>query len=363
MDLYFSVDCRAVRVRVGVGFECALQENEADDVLAWLSRDGGVTMRQRVVGDNLMTIDVLLVANTDDEWPVGVIDMVGHRLSVARVNTSEKPSPKRDFGSVRILVGGPSDLVPWIDLCTNLKWIQSTWSGVDALSGHIPAGVVVTPLRNVFGQSMSEFVLGWILALERRILDRAQASIWDDMPEIGVFGKTMGILGTGSIGGAIARTAQHFRIRCRGLNSDGRPVEGFERCFKAGDHRFFDDLDYVVSVLPKTTQTENVINRDALQRLSPNSIVINIGRGNAIDDDALSTALASGSVGAAVLDVFREEPLPESHPYWQEPNVFITSHTSAPTLGRFVAQAMAPNLERFISGQDLLETFDADKGY
>ena len=206
-----------------------------------------------------MTTDVLLVANDDDEWPAGVIELVGQRLSVARVNASEESTPEIDCSSVRILVGGPSNLAPWINRCPKLEWIQSTWAGVDALAGHIPAGVVVTPLKHVFGQSMSEFVFGWILALERRILDRAQASIWDDTPEMGVFGKTMGILGTGSIGSAVAKTAQHFGIQCRGLNSDGRPVEGFETCFKAGDHRFFDDLDYVVSVLPKTTHTENVV--------------------------------------------------------------------------------------------------------
>ena len=147
------------------------------------------------------------------------------------------------------------------------------------------------------------------------------------------------------------------------MNSDGRPVEGFETCFKAGDHRFFYDLDYVVAVLPKTPLTENVVGTEALQRLRPGSIVINIGRGNAIDDDALLTALNSGAVGAAILDVFREEPLPKSHPYWQQPNVYITSHTSAPTLERFVAQAMAPNLERFIAAKDLLGTFDVSKGY
>mgnify|MGYP001183030791 CR=1 FL=1 len=310
-----------------------------------------------------MTIDVLLVANTGDEWPVGVIEMIGPRLSVVRVNASEKPAPEIDCSSVRILVGGPSNLVPWIDLCPQLEWIQSTWAGVDALSGHIPTDVVVTPLKDVFGQSMSEFVLGWILALERRILDRAQASIWDDAPEMGVFGKTMGILGTGSIGSALAKTVQYLGIKCRGLNSDGRRVEGFEACFKAGDLRFFDDLHYVVSVLPKTNHTENAINREALKRLSPNSIVINIGRGNAIDDDALLAALTDGSVGAAVLDVFREEPLPKSHPYWQQPKVYVTSHTSAPTLERFVSQAMAPNVERFIAGHDLLGAFDASKGY
>ena len=173
----------------------------------------------------------------------------------------------------------------------------------------------------------------------------------------------MGILGTGSIGSAVAKTAQHLGIRCRGLNSNGRPVDGFETCFEAGDHGFFDDLDYVVSVLPKTTHTENIIDTNALQRLRPGSILINIGRGNAVNDDALLTALNSGTVGAAVLDVFREEPLPKSHLYWQQPNVYITSHTSAPTLERFVAQAMADNLERFIEGQDLLGTFDTSKGY
>ena len=310
-----------------------------------------------------MTTDVLLVANDDDEWPAGVIELVGQRLSVARVIASEESIPDIDCSAVRILVGGPSNLAPWINCCPKLEWIQSTWAGVDALAGLIPAGVVVTPLKHVFGQSMSEFVFGWILALERRILDRAQASIWDDTPEMGVFGKTMGILGTGSIGTAVAKTAQRFGIQCRGLNSDGRPVEGFETCFKAGDHRFFDDLDYVVSVLPKTPHTENAVDAEALQRLSPDSIVINIGRGNAINDDALLTALDSGAVGAAVLDVFREEPLPKSHPYWQQPNVYITCHTSAPTLERFVAQAMAANLERFIAGQNLLGAFDTSKGY
>lgn len=310
-----------------------------------------------------MTTDALLVAESDDEWPDLVIELLGQRLSVVRINTSEKTPSDIDCSSVKILVGGPSNLVPWISVCPQLQWIQSTWAGVDALAGHIPAGVVVTPLKNVFGQSMSEFVLGWILALERRILDRAQASVWDDAPELGVFGKTMGILGTGSIGSAVAKSAQHFGIRCRGLNSDGRPVDGFKACFKAGDHSFFDDLDFVVSVLPKTTHTENAIDQEALNRLSPGSIVINIGRGNAIDDDALLTALRNGAVGAAVLDVFREEPLPKSHLYWQQENVYITSHTSAPTLERFVAQAMATNLERFIAGQDLLGTFDARKGY
>ena len=311
----------------------------------------------------LMPTEVLLVANADEDWPDGVTKMVDQRLSVVRVNANEPPPSSKDFDSVRLLVGSPSSLIPWIERCPNLEWVQSTWAGVDALVAYIPANVVVTPLKNVFGQSMSEFVLGWILAIERRILDRAQASRWDGSAELSVSGKTMGILGTGSIGKAIAQSVGYLGIRCRGLNSDGRRVDGFEACFQTGDEEFFDGLDYVVSVLPETRATDNLIDKNALKRLSQGSIVINIGRGNAIDDDALCDALNAGGIRAAVLDVFREEPLPESHPYWREPKVFVTSHTSAPTLDQFVAEAMSSNLERFLAGQDLHGTYDAKKGY
>ena len=310
-----------------------------------------------------MTTDVLLVAKCDDEWPVRVIELLDQRLSVSCVDALQGPINSTDYSSVRIIVGGPSHVAPWVTVCPNLQWIQSTWAGVDALTDIVPKGVVVTPLKDVFGQSMSEFVMGWILALERRILERASSSFWDDRSEDGVLGKTMGILGTGSIGTAIAASARQFGIRCRGLNSDGRSIEGFEACFKTGDHRFFDNLDYVVSVLPKTAATDNAINHDAIQRLSPESIVINIGRGNAIDDVALRSALTDGSVRAAVLDVFRNEPLPDSDAYWNTPNAYITAHTSAPTLERFVARAMSANLDRFLAGQNLLGAFDPSKGY
>jgi glyoxylate/hydroxypyruvate reductase A len=126
---------------------------------------------------------------------------------------------------------------------------------------------------------------------------------------------------------------------------------------------FFDGLDYLVSVLPKTSATDNIINSDSLKRLAPNSLVVNIGRGNAVDDGALLHAIRQGYVRAAVLDVFREEPLPQSDPYWHEPNVFVTSHTSAPTSERLVSEAMAKNLERFLAGQQPLGAYEQHKGY
>ena len=153
-------------------------------------------------------------------------------------------------------------------LCPKLEWIQSTWAGVDALAGHIPAGVVVTPLKHVFGQSMSEFVLAgywrWSVAssIERKLQSGMTRPRW-------AYWEKPWAYWHGQYRKCRRKTAQHFGIQCRGLNSDGRPVEGFETCFKAGDHRFFDDLDYVVSVLPKPLTPRMLSALRTLQRLRP----------------------------------------------------------------------------------------------
>ena len=308
-------------------------------------------------------MDVLLLAHPNDQWPHRVERLISGRLAVHIADVQTHPEPHIDCTDVRLIVGSPSSIARWIPACPNVEWIQSTWAGVDALVDTLPDGVVLTPLKHVFGQSMSEFVLGWILALERRVIERAGATHWDDRPELGVLGKRMGILGTGSIGSAVANAAHQFGIECRGMNSNGRPIPGFTHCFKSNDMAFFDGLDYLVSVLPKTSATDNIINSDSLKRLAPNSLVVNIGRGNAVDDGALLHAIRQGYVRAAVLDVFREEPLPQSDPYWHEPNVFVTSHTSAPTSERLVSEAMATNLERFLVGQQPLGAFEQHKGY
>jgi phosphoglycerate dehydrogenase-like enzyme len=106
-----------------------------------------------------------------------------------------------------------------------------------------------------------------------------------------------------------------------------------------------------------------LINSASLSTLPEGSIVVNIGRGNAIDDEALLSSLKERHVKAAVLDVFDQEPLPESHPYWLESNVYVTSHTAAPTMSRLVGQAMTNNLSRFIEGKPLIDVYEPTKGY
>ena len=310
-----------------------------------------------------MNPEILLIAEPHEEWPQHVMELTTGRLKALRLDPQAPLASDTRLESVRVLVGAPQDAARWVDRCPKLEWIQSTWAGVDALASQIPRNVVVTPLKHVFGQAMSEFVMGWILSIERRVITRATASKWDSSPEPGVLGKTMGILGTGSIGQAVAQVAGQFGIRCKGLNSDGRSVPDFAQCYTACDLEFFNDLDYVVSVLPKTDHTTHLINSVSLSTLPKGSIIVNIGRGNAIDDEALLDALKRRQVKAAVLDVFDQEPLPESHPYWLDPNVYVTSHTAAPTMTRLVGQAMANNLSRFIEGKPLVDVYEPTKGY
>ena len=307
--------------------------------------------------------EIILIASKADVWRGPVEELIGGRTEVLAIDPDADLPESLDSDAVKVLVASPQDAKKFVPFFPNLRWIQSTWAGVDALAGHIPESVGVTPLRGVFGQAMSEFVLGWILSLERNIIERSNAKTWDATPERGVRGKTVGILGTGSIGSAIAAAVKPLGIQCRGMNSSGMPIEGFDRCFKSNDLQFFEDLDYCVAVLPKTKATDHILGASAFDAMSNDAIVINVGRGNAIHEDALLDALDNQSLRAAVLDVFTTEPLPESHRFWWHPRVHITSHTAAPTAIDLVALAMRDNLERYLVGDALEGLFAQAKGY
>ena len=307
--------------------------------------------------------EIVLIAGASEAWCGPVSKLVDDHLESAIIDPALSFPEDLDVFSVKIMVASPQEAKVFAPRFPNLQWIQSTWAGIDALVGHLPRGISVTPLKGVFGQAMSEFVLGWILGIERNIIQRANATSWDASAEKGVAGKMMGILGTGSIGSAIAAAVKPLGIQCRGMNSTGKLVPSFDQCFKGGDAQFFKGLDYCVSVLPKTAATDCVLNTQAFAAMKDDAIVINVGRGNAIDNDALLEALDNQTLRAAVLDVFTEEPLADEHPFWQYPQVFVTSHTSAPTAIDLVALAMRDNLHRYLAGDKLEGLYVEAKGY
>ena len=303
---------------------------------------------------------LLIVAGDSAPWTDAVMSMASPHYQSLVV----APEAEIDTSAVEVMVGAPPDLAALIPRCPKLRWVQSTWAGIDAIAHFASEALQITPLKGVFGPAMTEYVMGWLLAMERNVIGRASHTHWTPSLEPRITGKRMGIMGTGGIGRAIALAATPFGVEVVGLNFDGHAVDGFTACYGSADRlAFAAGLDYLVSVLPQTSQTDNLIDHALLMRLNPHAIVINAGRGNAVVESDLITALNAGHLRAAVLDVFREEPLPSDDPLWSTPGVHITSHTAGPTPDEAIGEVFERNLKRYIAGELLADAVRASRGY
>ena len=303
---------------------------------------------------------LLIVAAESAPWTDAVISLAApHRRTLVVA-----PEAEIDISAVEAVAGAPPDLAAIIPRCPQLRWVQSTWAGIDAIAHYASETLQITPLKGVFGPAMTEYVMGWLLAIERNVISRASHTQWAPSLEPRIAGNRLGIMGTGGIGAAIALAAKSFGVEVMGLNSDGRVVDGFTACYPSADRlAFAEGLDYLVSVLPQTSQTDNLIDHEVLMRLNPGAILINAGRGNAVVEADLIASLNAGHVRAAVLDVFREEPLPPDDPLWSTPGVHITSHTAGPTPDEAIAEVFERNLKLYLAGEPLTDAVRADRGY
>ncbi len=303
---------------------------------------------------------LVIVAAESAPWTDAVMALASpHRRAVVAA-----PKDKIEVSAVEVVVGAPPDLVALITHCPRLRWVQSTWAGIDAIAHFASETLQITPLKGVFGPAMTEYVMGWLLAIERNVISRSSHTRWSPSPEPRITGKRLGIMGTGGIGTAIALAARSFGLAVSGLNSDGRAVDGFTTCYRSADRlAFAEGLDYLVSALPQTSQTDNLIDHELLMRLNPQAIVMNVGRGNAVVEAELIASLNAGHLRAAVLDVFREEPLPSDDPLWSTPGVHITSHTAGPTPDEAIGEVFERNLKLYIAGESLNDAALAGRGY
>ncbi|MFK7830593.1 MAG: D-2-hydroxyacid dehydrogenase [Congregibacter sp.] len=263
-----------------------------------------------------------------------------------------------------IAVGAPDVLAPALPHMPHLQWVQSTWAGITPFLASPRRDYQLTGVKAIFGASMSEYVLAWMLAFERSVLAHASAHRWEWREERGLSSLRLGIAGTGSIGAAVAKRCAPFFAHIQGLNSDGRDVDGFARCFSMRDvQQFSQGLDALVMILPDTPRTSGLIEASVLERLNPGAVLINTGRANSLNHEAMLAALNAGRLRAVVLDVLHQEPLPEDHPYWTTEGLYITSHTSAPTRMAAIVQVFRDNLLRYRSGEALQGLIDFERGY
>jgi phosphoglycerate dehydrogenase-like enzyme len=271
-------------------------------------------------------------------------------------------------GECEIVLGEPKLIGDALARLPVLQWVQSVYAGVEPL---VAAGqrrdYILTNARGVFGELMSEYVFGYMLFHEKRILERIraqQAKQWQ-RSESGVLrGKTIGLLGVGSIGAHLAGTAQRFGMTVRGYTRASEASPQVNEYYHGADLlRFAKGLDYLVSVLPNTQATNQIVGSELLQALPSHALFINVGRGNAVDERALVEALTKGAIAGAILDVFQKEPLPQDHPLWTTPNLYMTFHTAAISYPEDLTALFVENYQRYIDGKSLKYQVDFEKGY
>ena len=260
-----------------------------------------------------------------------------------------------------------------------LRWIHSPAAAVNQLMFPelVNSEIILTNAREVHGPVVAEHVIALIFALAKKIPGSVrlqekhvwgQQILWDELPRVReVAGATVGMVGLGSIGRAVAQSARALGMRVIAVREHPeKGSEGAEEIFApAKIDEIFRQADYVVLAAPVTDSTKAIANAERLALMKPGACLINVGRGPLVDEPALVDARRAGKIGGAALDVFPKEPLPADSPLWDAPNLLITPHTAALTdrlWDRHYA-LFSENLRRYLNDQPLLAVVDKRKGY
>jgi phosphoglycerate dehydrogenase-like enzyme len=253
-----------------------------------------------------------------------------------------------------------------------LPWVHLRWAGIPRalLDGLAPyPSTVLTNGSGAHGPAMAETVVGMILAHYKAhsALRAAQARAeWAPQPMQELRGRTAGVIGLGDLGGSIARALAALGVHVLGLRRVPRSTPHVERVFAPDElDQLLARVDVLVIAAPLTSTTRQLIGRAELARLPRGALLVNVGRGELVDEVAMVEALSSGQLGGAALDVFETEPLPADSPLWRLPNVFVSPHCADNT-PQSLERAMAiflDNLDRFRRGASLRNVVDRELGY
>lgn len=310
----------------------------------------------------------ILVISTYAEPYLELLEQAG--LKNCTIQALENSSSQNHLlETANIVLGDPDALVSALPKLKRLEWVQSTWAGfTPLLAPDLRRDYMLTHIKDVFGPMMTEYVLCHMLMNERKSLARyasQQNGQWDTTDPGQIKGKTVGIMGPGSIGQHIARAAKYFGMATKGYSRHGAACDGVDQCYdnQYDLAEFVRDLDYLVAVLPDTPDTCNLVDERVLSAMKPEAVFINVGRGNVVDEDALAAAVNNGRPAGAVLDVFKEEPLHENHPFWHTPGIIVTSHTAALSFPEEITPVFIDNYHRFVQGTPLKYQVDFSRGY
>lgn len=292
-------------------------------------------------------------------------------LTDEQLHEAEENPGVIDFSAVEVMIGQPFFMRrPLLDQMPKLKWLQDTGAGFDAADCDLikSRGITLTNSRGVMSCSIAEDVLLKMLFYSRKAREVEQnkkdhhwnmfgQDQWMCKCYTDLYGKTLGILGYGSIGYEIAIRAKSFgmNIIAFGLdNCDDSPLETY---YKSTDdiNTILERSDYISINLPLLPSTRHLINDQAFERMKPTAMLINVARGPIVDEDALYRALKEHKIAWAACDVFEQEPLPAESPLWDLDNIFITAHKSGmgDSWTHFIGELIVRNLRHYQAGEPL----------
>ena len=303
-----------------------------------------------------------------------------------------KVSPKIDFvtaataSELKTLMEGPKGLL-WVpgvngkeaeeclESFESLQWLHSFSAGVDVLAPYLQkTNVACTNGRGAFSSSLAEYALSSALYFTKEI-PRCQENLktknWETFRMPVLKGKTMGFVGYGNIAKETAKLAKAFGMKVivvrRSLSTEDDLVD--ETYLTDEKLKIFEQADFVVCSLPGTAETRDYCGKDEFEAMKPDAVFISLGRGAAVDEDALYETLKADKIKGAALDVFKKEPLPSNSPLWSLPptKLLFTAHNADLTDDYFLLgwNVWLSNLEAFLSGEDkkLITPFDPKQGY
>ena len=251
----------------------------------------------------------------------------------------------------------------------NLQLVQKLGAGVETIvkNPDLPASVRVTRLKpDTPAKEIAEYCLAYVLRDQRNMLQHAEDARhhrWNSFGPRKTADTTVGVLGLGHIGGYTAKLFAQLGFRTLGWSRSSKDIEGVDCRFGLDTlPALLSECDYVASILPSTDETTDLFDASMLANMKQGSMLINAGRGTLIVDDDLIQALGGDRPAHAVLDVFREEPLPNDHPFWGNGKISITPHVSGWNLDGGL-QDVAENYRRLVEGSPLLHEVDRNAGY
>ncbi len=315
------------------------------------------------------TFKVLLFSHNPDYVTryQSIIKMSRKDLKLFVCRTKEEIA--RHIEKVDIIFSGHTFPVEFIANAKRLRWIQSMSAGVENFlqAQFISSDIILTRVEGVFGPIMSEYVIGYLLALTQNmktVFENQNRHVWKPFIVDSLQKKTVGVMGLGSIGSYVAYKLYILGVEVIGFDEQTKNLPYIKKEFLSSElEEFLKLADFVVITMPLTSATRGLLGRREFDAMKKTAFLINISRGPIVQERALLEALKQRKIAGAVLDVFETEPLPASHEYWQLNNLIITPHIAGPSIPEDIAPIFLENLKRFEEGKPLRGVVDRKRGF